>query len=205
MVDTEIKGNSTKLLVQYSFTMRNIIVSKPIAQACAYDLVADINGKLYRIQVKYCQKSKIGITFSTKSIRTKKGKPFAYKYTTNDADYICTVYQNTTYMIPIATIENRNSVTLAFSNDWKNGHHIMYASDYELDVQLNRIRNNMPLSTAAPHIIQQFSLSGEYIGEDNSLAECPPCIEDPRRVSHISACINGHRKSAFGYIWKKKP
>ena len=204
MIDTDVKGNATELLVQYALTAHNIIVSKPIISSCVYDLVADIDGRLYKIQVKHCRKSKTGITISTKSVRTKNGKYFAHKYTAKDIDYFCTIFQGNAYMIPIIGIENRNSITLAFNDTWKNGHHIMRAEDYELDTQLSRIYKNLPAPLERPHIIQQLTKSGELVGEYNSLAECPPCKENPHRISHISACINGSRKSAFGYVWQKK-
>ncbi len=38
----------------------NINVSKPIGDNCLYDLIADINGKLYRVQVKTTEKVKNG-------------------------------------------------------------------------------------------------------------------------------------------------
>ena len=51
MRDTEILGRTTELECQLAFTKLNIVISQPITPDSRYDYIADIDNKLYRIEV----------------------------------------------------------------------------------------------------------------------------------------------------------
>ena len=54
-------------------THNNIFVSKPIGDNCPYDLLIDVNGKIYRAQIKTTQKvSKKTMSFYLCSFNPKK-------------------------------------------------------------------------------------------------------------------------------------
>lgn len=53
MFETFVKGQLAVLEVEKFAALRGIVVSKPTVEA-RYDLVLDITGKLYRVQIKYC-------------------------------------------------------------------------------------------------------------------------------------------------------
>ena len=50
--------------------------------------------------------------------------------------------------------------------------------------------------------VEQYDLQGNYIAEYPSIREATRALG--RKSNHISACIRGTRKNAFGYVWKKK-
>lgn len=203
MNDREIKGISTELLCQTEFIKRGYNVSVPISSYCVYDFVADIENDLYKIQVKYSNKIKTGIQINTTSTHLSAKGSVKKKYTQKDIDYICTIYQNNCYLIPASEIEKRTSITLSLDDKWKNGHHVMVAKDYLIDKQIALLKNRIYKTQKKKYIIQKLSKNGELICEYNSVAECDLCKEDISKQSHICDCLNGKRKTAYGYIWKR--
>lgn len=199
----EIKGITTELLCQTEFVKRGFNVSVPISSYCKYDFIVDIEDVLYRVQVKYANKEKTGIRISTTSSHLSTNGSVIKKYSKKDIDYICTVYEDNCYLIPIYEIEKRTSVTLSFDNKWKNGHHIMIADDYLIDNQIELLRKGFLQNNKKNYVIQKFSKDGKFICEYNTVAECDVCKEDIRKQSHISDCVNGKRKTAYGYVWKR--
>ena len=79
----------------------------------------------------------------------------------------------------------------------------MLADDYLLRKQVNRLVNNGIIYHKIDYKIQQFDLQGNFIAEYNKLSETPCYKKDKRCLSHLSACINGKQKTAYGYIWKR--
>lgn len=82
------KGNIGEAIAMAEFIKRGIQVSIPFGDNARYDLIADFNGKLNRIQVKYCNQLKENNSIlcpcaSSKNHTTNK------QYTTyeNDIDY----------------------------------------------------------------------------------------------------------------------
>ena len=53
-MNSKDKGNIGEAITLAEFTKRNIPVSIPFGDNARYDLIADFNGKLNKIQVKYC-------------------------------------------------------------------------------------------------------------------------------------------------------
>ena len=54
LMNSKDKGNIGEAIILGEFVKRNIQVSIPFGDNARYDLVADFNGKLNKIQVKYC-------------------------------------------------------------------------------------------------------------------------------------------------------
>lgn len=53
-MNSKDKGNIGEGIVLAEFVKRNITVSIPFGDNARYDLIAEFNGKLNKIQVKYC-------------------------------------------------------------------------------------------------------------------------------------------------------
>lgn len=53
-MNSKDKGNIGEAIALAEFTKRNIPVAIPFGDNARYDLIAEFNGKLNRIQVKYC-------------------------------------------------------------------------------------------------------------------------------------------------------
>lgn len=104
MNETNQKGLVTESYCQLVFSQLGIVLSKPISHDCRYDYIADINGKLIRIQCKTSRMkpdSTSSITFNTRSTRGSTVQIFEHSYTQNEIDYFYTWYNNKSYLIPI--------------------------------------------------------------------------------------------------------
>lgn len=78
----------------------------------------------------------------------------------------------------------------------------MLAEDFTLECQLISIKNNSK-TYVKQYVIQQLNKTGQLIAEYKKISECDLCKEDIAKASHISDCINGKRKTAYGYKWKR--
>lgn len=104
MNETNQKGLITESYCQVAFTEIGIMLSKPISHDCRYDYIADINGKLIRIQCKTSRMkpdSTTSITFNTRSTRGSTVQIFEHSYTQDEIDYFYTWFEGKSYLIPI--------------------------------------------------------------------------------------------------------
>ena len=99
MTETKAKGLTNELLCQAYLTSLGYNVSIPLGEECRYDLILDIKGQLERIQVKSCQETKNGITFSAKSTTTSGAENIVHTYNKTEIDFIATYYDNQCYLI----------------------------------------------------------------------------------------------------------
>lgn len=135
------KGNLTELKCISAFYELGYQCSIPYGEDSRYDFIADINGKLIKVQCKTSHKSDLGvIEFSCRSCRSNTQSNLRRRYTVDEVDYFCTYWNNMCYLIPI----NECSVSkkLRFippKNNQKVG--ISYAKDYELPNQINLIKD----------------------------------------------------------------
>lgn len=133
------KGNLTELKCISAFYELGYQCSIPYGENSRYDFIADVNGKLLKIQCKTSHEVESGvIEFSCRSCRSNTQSNLQRKYTANEVDYFCTYWDNMCYLVPI----NECSVSkkLRFippKNGQKVG--ITFASNYELPKQLSLI------------------------------------------------------------------
>ena len=144
MLNTKQMGNITEIECMLAFLKLGYNVLTPYGDCERYDFVADINGKLIKIQVKHACDSHINegyITFKTSNKTTKNGSFVKHKYTEEQIDYFATYYNNQCYLIPVSEIGS-SSKTLRFkppANNQIKG--ITFAKDYELEEVLKNIIN----------------------------------------------------------------
>mgnify|MGYP003303131819 CR=1 FL=1 len=50
--------------------------------------------------------------------------------------------------------------------------------------------------------VEQYDLNGNFVAEYPSIKEATKAMGG--KSNHISCCVKGNRKRAFGYVWKKK-
>lgn len=135
------KGNLTELKCISAFYELGYQCSIPYGENSRYDFIADINGKLIRVQCKTSHEIDLGvIEFSCRSCRSNTQSNLRRRYTVDEVDYFCTYWNNICYLVPI----NECSVSkkLRFippKNNQKVG--ISYAKDYELPNQINLIKD----------------------------------------------------------------
>ena len=200
MQEREVKGIATELMCQTEFIKRKINVSVPVSPYCKYDFIADINGILYRIQVKYANGNSVGFFINTTSSHLSSRGTRKQKYTKNDVDFSWTVFEDKCYLIPICEIENRTKVTLTLEPH-RVDHFVMNAFDYLLDNKLMQIKSGN-VEKKKDYIIQKCSKDGKVIEEFRTERECAISCGNTNKQPHIHDCISGKRKSAYGFIWK---
>lgn len=113
-----------------------------IGENSRYDLIADIDGILIRVQVKtsrYKDEEKNSIIFACRSSHTNSQGTKNVRYTKKEIDYFATYWNNECYLIPVE--ECSVEKTLRFSIP-KNGQTkgISFANDYLLENILNKIK-----------------------------------------------------------------
>lgn len=133
------KGNLTELQCITAFMENGCNVSIPYGDNSKYDFIADIKGKLYKVQVKTSsEKEKGAIQFSCRSTHVNCTGVKNERYSADDIDFFATYWNNNCYIIPIS--ECSVSKTLRFIPP-KNGQTkgVSFAADYEIAKQLMKI------------------------------------------------------------------
>lgn len=133
MLEPKQKGNLTELQCITAFYELGYKVSLPYGENSRYDFIADINGKLIRVQVKTCKPSIDGsiISFPCRSTRVNSNGCYQRQYTNKEIDYFCTYYKNKCYLVPVSECSKGKKLRLsgAKNNQIKG---VSYAEDYEL-------------------------------------------------------------------------
>lgn len=211
--ETKIKGLTTELQCQISFTQLGYNISVPLSEDCRYDFIADINGKLLRVQVKTCREEENGIIFSTKSSHLSAQGSIQHSYSDEDIDVFATYYNNQCYLIPVKQC-GVSSKKLLFTKNSNNQTGDLL-EDYQLLKTLSKITTTISINNNKQVVdldkikfkkevikIKQYSLNGEYLNTYSSYAEASKAIGVERGGSHISQVANGKRKTAYGFVWK---
>lgn len=140
-LDSKKKGNLTEMLCMSAFMSQNCGVNIPFGDNSKYDFIADVNGRLLKIQVKTSSISKNdnnAIRFSCRSTHLNCKGVQNVRYTKSDIDYFATYFNNQCYLVPVT--ECSTEKVLRFKAP-KSGQQkgITYASEYELEKQINKI------------------------------------------------------------------
>lgn len=139
-MNSKDKGNIGEAIILGEFIKRNIQVSIPFGDNARYDLVADFNGKLNKIQVKYCNQK---ITenesipcpcASSKNHTTNRGLS-TYE---NDVDYIAFYLAewDCSLLVPISVIGNKKVINFRKTKPLNNTSNVNLIEDYLFDKTL---------------------------------------------------------------------
>lgn len=136
------KGNLTELQCLTAFYEHGCRVSVPFGENSRYDMIADVDGKLIRIQVKTSSvkdNDLNAIEFSCRSSYSNSVGVKNTRYSANEIDYFATYWNGKCYLIPV--LECSATKTLRFAPP-KNGQKagVSFAKEYELSRQLEKIR-----------------------------------------------------------------
>lgn len=143
MLTNKQKGNLTELQVITKLYELEYSASIPYGENSRYDLIADINGILIKIQVKtsckYNKDANVYI-FSCRSTQLNSKKIIYHTYTKEQIDYFATVIQDKCYLIPVEECGQTKYLRL---DNTRNGRmrNINIASDYEIEKQLLYLLN----------------------------------------------------------------
>ena len=137
LMNSKNKGNIGEAIVLAEFIKRNIQVCIPFGDNARYDLIADFNGKLQRIQVKYCGQ-KIGVNNSIVCPCSSSTNHTTNKHLStyeNDIDYFCfyIVEWNKILLVPIEKIGNKKTIIFRLDKPKNNQSNVNLVEDYLLD------------------------------------------------------------------------
>ena len=139
---SKLKGNLTELQCLTAFMAQGCAVSIPYGDNNKYDFIADVNGKLIKVQVKTAslkKNTKDAISFHCRSTHVNCKGVKNIRYNSNEVDYFATYWENECYLVPITECSIEKSLRFAPP---KNGQivGISFAKDYNLGLQLAKIR-----------------------------------------------------------------
>ena len=133
------KGNLTELQCLTAFIAEGCGVSIPYGDNSKYDFIADVNGKLYKVQVKTSSlQDENSIQFSCRTTHVNCTGVKNERYSSEEVDFFATYWDNKCYLIPISECSVKKTLRFAPS---KNGQTkgINFAQEYELAKQLLKI------------------------------------------------------------------
>ena len=146
MDDNLIRGDTNEIQCILDFQKRGYCCSIPFSSSCRYDVIVDINNKIYRIQCKsstYKEKNGVLVMGGTRQT-TNTSRTTVYKYLKKEIDYFYTSWNNYSFLIPV---EEVSSIKYLRVKKPKNGilGTMCIASDYLLDNVINSIIDETPI------------------------------------------------------------
>ena len=141
-MNSKDKGNIGEAVILAEFVKRGIAVAIPFGDNSRYDLIAEFNGKLNKIQVKYCnqQISENNSIYCPCASSTNHTTNKHYSTYENDVDYFCfyIVEWNECLLVPIEVIGTKKQITFRQDRPKNNQANVNLVQDYRFDVILNQ-------------------------------------------------------------------
>ena len=201
MDETLIRGDINELQCILDFQKRGYYCSIPFSGSCRYDLIVDINDKLYKIQCKASSYSedegvlKMSATRST----TNTQKTVKYTYSEKEVDYFYTSWKEYGFLIPINEVSTGKCLRI---KPPKNGIQstMSIASDYLIDNVIQSIITQTPIKKYSDNRFISYSdLEEEKLWTAEELKQ----KFDDRQMRYIKESISKN-KMAYNYYWKYK-
>lgn len=129
-MDTNLQGKITELEVMSYVIKKGYSVSTPYGDKDRYDQIWDINGQLYRIQIKtsHIYTKNTGKAIEFKCQGTSNGRTTTYSK--NDIDYFATYWDGQVYVVPVEECSSKK--VLRFEST-VNQPSICWAKDYTFE------------------------------------------------------------------------
>ena len=141
MLSSHFIGEITEQQVGLAFLRLGILLSKPLVQSSKYDFVADVNNKLYKIQVKTSTLEEEGnyFSFATSTSHTNTKGTINLHYSPEEVDYFATICNEQCYLIPYELCGTRNQRVRL--QPTKNGQvkGILFAKDFKLENMIEKM------------------------------------------------------------------
>lgn len=126
-MNTKQLGNLTELQCITRFYELGYSVSVPYGDSEKYDMILDVNGRLYRLQCKHANVHKtdegivdyLRIKTTWQSGYTKHSSYIRNKYTKEDCDFFVTHFEGKNYLVPVEQCSNEKTLRIVPP---KNGH-----------------------------------------------------------------------------------
>lgn len=203
MTERKVKGLTVELLCQYYLTSLGYNVSIPLGEDCKYDMIADFDGILTRIQIKSCIEKKNGILINLRSTSLSSRSTIVRTYSKEDIDLFGTFYKNKMYLIPVEEC-GVSTKLLSFSSSKYSSSKETLLSDCEAECQIEKIINGeLFFEQVQNKKVLQYDLKGNFIKSYDSYCDAAIAIGKRKEsASHIAQVCAAKRKTAYGYIWK---
>lgn len=99
---TQQKGITTEIFVAARLLELGYNVSQPFCQDSKYDLIVDVNNKLYRLQVKTARLiNDDTIVFNCRSTTKNSQTNKSRYYQADEIDYFATYWNNEVFLVPV--------------------------------------------------------------------------------------------------------
>lgn len=201
MDDTLIRGDVNELQCILDFQKRGYYCSIPFSGSCRYDVIADIQNKLLRIQCKsstYHEEDGT-LRISTTRQTTNTQKTTRYTYSKDEIDYFYTSWKDYSFLIPVEEVSTSKYLRI---KEPKQGiqESMSIAADYLFDNVLQAIINNIPINKYKDNRIIEIKDNGEEIIW--SLSKLSEKYEE-RQIRYIKENIM-RGKESYGIKWKYK-
>lgn len=110
-MNCNLKGQITETIVLLEALKRDVTVSIPYGDKSRYDALFDVNGSIYRIQIKTSRNAKKSLDcFTFNCYSTVNGK--RRRYSSKEIDYFATVWDNDVYLIPVSECSGEKTLWL---------------------------------------------------------------------------------------------
>ena len=197
--ETLIKGDVNELRCMLAFEERGYCVSIPFDGSSKYDFVADVEGKLLRIQCKssHYYKDDTSIAFSCSCSTTNTQKTVRHTYSKQQIDYFMTTFGSYVFLVPVE--ETTNSDKILRLKEHKNNQieTINIASDYLFDNILCSILNGTPIKRFIDTYIKSIDENGQKeIWSYNKLKT----VYNDRQIRYIKEAMRMN-KMAYNKFW----
>ena len=196
-----IRGDINELQCILDFQKRGYYCSIPFSKSCRYDLIVDINNKLFKIQCKassYHSDDGTLVMSATRSTTNTK-ETISYSYSKEEIDYFYTSWKQYGFLIPVEEAQTKKYLRV---NIPKQGIQstMSIASDYLIDNVLESIIQNKPLKRYMDNrIISINEKKEEKLWTTQELLE----VYNERQIRYIKEKIMG-KGIAFGLEWRYK-
>jgi hypothetical protein len=196
---TLIKGDVNELRCMLAFEEKGYCISIPFDGSSKYDFIADVEGKLLKIQCKssHYYKDDTSIAFSCSCSTTNTQKTTRHAYSKQQIDYFMTTFDSYTFLIPVE--ETTNSEKILRLKEPKNNQieTINIASHYLFDNVLCSILNGIPIKRFIDTYIKSVDKNGQ---EEIWSYDRFRTIYNDRQIRYIKEAMRMN-KMAYDKFW----
>lgn len=199
MDQTLIRGDINELQCILDFQKRGYYCSIPFSGSCRYDVIVDINNKLYRIQCKssiYHEEDGTLRMDATRSTTNTK-KTTRYTYSKEEIDYFYTSWKEYSFLIPVEEVSTNKYLRIRKNAKIQESMSIAY--DYLIDNVIPTIINNTKISHYQDNRFISVAQDAEKLWTKEELEN----TYTQSQIKYIKGCIKTN-KMAYGYYWKYK-